>query len=313
MSLRPPVPGDAPAVLGVLVARDLADLGAPDYTLEDLADEWRASDLDLASDARVIESGGRIVAYAVVRRSGASVVVAPEFEGQGIGTQLLRWAEGREREQGRDRHRQWIAGSNERGRELLTAAGYERTRSHWRMVRRFDEPPSGGKPPAGVRLRSLDVEGDALALHALDAASFGAAPYYRPESVAEFCEEHLGAHDLDPTLSCVAVRHETIVGFLLARRWKDEAIGYVDILAVHPDEQRRGLGTALLQAAFVGFADIGLREAHLGVASDNPRALGLYERAGMAPRFRFDTYDRPIPHLEAGNTSSHTRRPPESK
>jgi mycothiol synthase len=68
----------------------------------------------------------------------------------------------------------------------------------------------------------------------------------------------------------------------------------VDILAVHPDYQRRGLGSSLLRAAFHGFAAAGLREAALGVASDNPRALGLYEGVGMKARHRSDTYARQV-------------------
>ncbi len=79
----------------------------------------------------------------------------------------------------------------------------------------------------------------------------------------------------------------------LARRW-DAGVAYVDILAVHPDHQRLGLGSALLRSAFHGFAAAGLREAQLGVASDNPGALVLYERVGMTTRYRFDTYERPV-------------------
>ncbi|HEY6398006.1 MAG TPA: hypothetical protein VIX82_11185 [Solirubrobacteraceae bacterium] len=41
-----------PAVLEVLVAREIADVGAPDYVRKDPLDEWRATDLDLAADSR---------------------------------------------------------------------------------------------------------------------------------------------------------------------------------------------------------------------------------------------------------------------
>jgi ribosomal protein S18 acetylase RimI-like enzyme len=34
--------------------------------------------------------------------------------------------------------------------------------------------------------------------------------------------------------------------------------------------------------------------AELGVASDNPDALKLYERLGMRPRFQSDTYEREL-------------------
>jgi mycothiol synthase len=295
MRLRAPVQDDAPAVLAVMVARDMADLGAPDYTLEDLRDEWGLSDFNLATDAVVIEADDkRIVGYAIVRSPGALAVVAPQDEGQGIGALLLPWAERRERELGHDRHRQWVAASNTRGRDFLLAAGYEQERSYWRMVRSLERGAGAVDPPSGFELRALDVDGDAMALHALDQASFSANADFRRETLEEFRDEHLGAHDLDPRLSVVGRHGDDYAGFLLARHWRAEGVGFVDILAVHPDYQRRGLGSSLLRAAFHGFAAAGLHEAALGVASDNPRALGLYEGVGMRARFRFDTYVRPV-------------------
>jgi mycothiol synthase len=71
MRLRGAAFDDAPAVLAVLVARDIAEVGAPDYTLEDLCDEWRATEFYLAADALVVElEDGRIVGYAAVHRRG---------------------------------------------------------------------------------------------------------------------------------------------------------------------------------------------------------------------------------------------------
>ncbi len=290
--LRPPEPGDAEAVLAVLVARDMADLGAPDFTLEDLRDEWQASEFELAVDAIVAQApSGELVAYAAVRRPGVLAVVAPAHEGQGIGTRLLAWAESRERELGRAVHVQWVAGANAEASRLLGAAGYSVVRRYWRMTRSLAEPSAQETCP-GFEMRPPDPDHDAPALHAVDAASFSANADYRPESLAAFTEEHLQSHDLDPELSIVAEHAGAVAGFLLARRWP-ESVGYVDILAVHPDHQHRGLGRALLRTAFARFAAAGLREAQLGVASDNPRALRLYERVGMTPRFRADTYERP--------------------
>jgi mycothiol synthase len=286
---------DASAVLEVLVARDIADIGVPDYVLEDLLDEWRASELDLTADSRVVELDGRIVAYAQVRGPGTLVAVAPRYEGRGIGARLLDWVEARERELGRSQHRQWIASGNERGETLLRAAGYALARSYWRMALRLEElcdyPDTA---PAGLRLRSLDVDRDATTLHALDAASFATAPDYHSESLEAFRKEHLDAHDLDPELSRVAELGGQIAGFLLARHWIEAPVGFVDILAVHPDHQHIGIGTTLLVEAFRRFRAAGLREAQLGVASSNPRALRVYEKLGMTSRFRYDTYERPV-------------------
>jgi mycothiol synthase len=295
MRLRAPVAEDAPAVFALLAARDTADLGAPDLTLEDLREEWRLGDVDLAADAVLVESEARrIVGYAMVRRGGTLAIVAPEEEGQGIGTRLLQWAENRDRERGHGQHRQWCAAPNARARELLMGSGYAYARSYWRMARRLDTLAGAASAPAGFRLRSLDVAADAVEVHALDAASFSANADYQPETLAEFREEHLGAHDLDPELSRVVENADGIAGFLLSRIWREEEMGYVDILAVHPHHQRRGLGTALLGSAFHAFAAAGLREAQLGVASDNPKALKLYESIGMRPRFQFDTYERSV-------------------
>src|SRR5689334_4567890 len=118
-----------------MAARDIADIGMPDFTLEDVYDEWRASSVDLAADAVVAEaSDGEIGGYAILRDRGSLAVVAPAFEGRGIGARLLAWTQQRERERGRARHRQWIPTSNVRAQALLRGAGYLPTRSYWRMA-----------------------------------------------------------------------------------------------------------------------------------------------------------------------------------
>jgi mycothiol synthase len=295
MRYRAPVLADAPAVLAVFEAREVADLGRVDQTLDELLDAWQKSDLDLERNAQVAEDAdGRIVAYAAVRRPGTMVVVEPAHEGRGIGSRLLEWTEWRDRDRGRDVHRQWVAAANTTARALLSDAGYRRARSYSRLVMSLDVAPVAPDPPAGFSLRSIDPARDAVALHAVDAASFAPAPDYTPESLAEFTDEQLGAHDFDATLSRVVTRGEELVGFLLAGRRPEERVGYVHILAVAPDWQNRRLGTSMLQSAFAAFAEAGLREVRLGVASYNPRALHVYQRLGMIERFRYDVYERPV-------------------
>ena len=53
-TLRHPRPEDADAVLAVIVARDVADLGRPDYTLEDLHADWTLPGVDPTVDAWVV-------------------------------------------------------------------------------------------------------------------------------------------------------------------------------------------------------------------------------------------------------------------
>ncbi len=285
---------DAEAVLALLAARYMADIGLPLFRREEVLDEWRAPDVELSRDALLIEIEGVLAGYAIVHRPGAFAVVAPDHEGRGVGARLLEWVEQREREREADVHRQIAASTNARARKLLEGTGYRQVRSYWRMARPLDRGVAAVDPPAGVTLRRLDPEGDARALHALDAESFAASPDYVPESLEMFVQEHLRAHDVAPDLSFVAEAGGEIQGFLLARRWQHEGSGYVDLLAVAPGHQRRGIGTALLTHGFAAFAAAGLAQAQLGVASDNPRGLRVYEAAGMGPRFRFDIFERPI-------------------
>jgi mycothiol synthase len=293
LNFRPPGLEDAPAVFELVVARDIADLGAPDYTLDELYDDWQRGDFDVRADALVAESSdGRIVGYALVRHPGTVGVVAPDYEGRGIGTRLLNWIERRDRECGRERHRQGIAAGNERARALLLAAGYRPERGYWRLALALDDLTATCPPPLGVHLRPLDVDADAVAVHVLKELSFAANSDYRREPFEAFCEDHLRVHDLAPMLSCVAQLGDTKVGFLLARCWQEEQVGFVDLLGVHPDHRGHGLGTALLCNAFAAFVGAGLREAQLGVADDNPAALKLYQRCGMTPKFRIDAFER---------------------
>jgi mycothiol synthase len=296
-TLRPPLPSDLEAVHAVLAARDLADLGEPDFKLEDLRDEWRSKDFDLATDARVAcDAAGSIVGWAETRPQGGFAVVAPEAEGRGHGTALLNWLEARERAGGRDIHRQLIASTNRGAERLLRDAGYALARSNHLLRRPLDRAQDGPPvaPAPGVTLRALDPGGDAAALHVLDAAAFSGQPGYVPESLTAFATEHLDAHDLDPGLSLVAERDGQIVGFLLARRREPEQFGHIDLLAVAPGVQGHGIGSALLAAAFTGFAEAGLTTAELMVSSENPRALRLYARHSLLELHRFDIYEKRV-------------------
>jgi len=131
-------------------------------------------------------------------------------------------------------------------------------------------------------------------------ASFAGNADFQPSSFESFEHEHLQSAHLDPELSRVARRGEAIAGFTLCRR-NPEGYGYVDLLAVDPGERGRGLGTSLLLTAFEAFARAGLRDACLDVASDNPRGLRLYNRAGMSERLRADVYEKPVQYAGTGD------------
>src|SRR5919108_146491 len=124
--IRPPVDADAESVLDVIHARDVADLGVPDFTLEDLQSDWSRPGLALEHDARVAEGApGAIRGYAILLGDDAVIAVHPEAEGKGNGTVLRRWAEARAAERGTAVLRQFAYGSNDGARRHLRDAGYD--------------------------------------------------------------------------------------------------------------------------------------------------------------------------------------------
>jgi mycothiol synthase len=284
---------DLDAAFALIVASDVAAFGEPDYTLDDLRDEWAARDFDLATDAVVLEESGRIVGYAAFRGSETLLIVDPERFGEGLGTALRVWAEDRAREKGLTTIRQDVGDRNAAAREHLTAAGYERERSYWRMELELDGSETPPEPPKGFAIRALDTAADGHALYLVSSAAFSSNADYRPETETHFTDEHLHAHNLKPALSVVAEHEDRVTGFALVRDHGDK-IAYVDLLAVHPDCAGKGLGSALLRTAYAGAAQAGFRSGRLGVASDNPNAIRLYARAGMTQRWRVDSYARSL-------------------
>ena len=153
--VRPPGDGDAASVLEVIVARDVADLGVPDFTLGDLEADWATPGLDLEQDVRVAaDNGGTIRGYAILLGDDAVVIVHPEAEGAGTGTLLRRWAEARASERGTAVLRQFAYGSNDGARRLLREAGYAPAQHYFRLRADLAEvPPATDAGAAPVRAR----------------------------------------------------------------------------------------------------------------------------------------------------------------
>jgi len=292
--LRDPSLDDVTAAHAVVAARELTDLGLVDTSLDDLRDAWQRTEMDVAANVRLVEDAtGQVVGFGVVEDLGASAFIHPEAEGRGAGTLLLNWLMERERQWPKKRHSQWTVSTNRSAAVLLTAHGYRLQRSSYRMAVALAGEIAGVPEVEGVTLRSLDLA-DLPVLHAMDQRAFADDPDYMPGTLTGFREEHLESHGSAPDLSLVALARDEVAGFLIARRRQPGSVGYVDILAVDPTHQGKGIGRSLLLRAFQGFAASGLNHAELGVSSVNQKALNLYKSAGMTPRFSIDIYERPI-------------------
>src|SRR5439155_9430226 len=92
---RPATGADFDAVVAVIQAADLADLGELDYTEEFLRHEWSFPQLELSTDTWLIERDGEVCAYAWLmardehRQMDGWGVVHPEHRGRGLGAELI--------------------------------------------------------------------------------------------------------------------------------------------------------------------------------------------------------------------------------
>lgn len=314
LALRPSSRDDDDGVLRVLAAREARDFGVAEFLRVFLLERWREQRFRPQADAVVALDDDVVVGYAGLFEQGALVFVDPGHERKGAGSLLREWVEALAQERRRSHHRQVVAHGNAGAQALLAAAGYRQVRSVIQMAKPLEAPAGApalpppaeityaptAPPPAGITLAPLDLPADARELHLADTASFAGNADFEPSSFESFDEEHLRSPYLDPDLSRVARRGDAIAGFALCRQ-QPEASGYVDLLAVDPSERGRGLGTSLLLTAFECFARAGLRDAWLDVASDNPRGLRLYDRAGMSERLRADVYEKPVHYVGTGD------------
>ena len=166
---RPPQVRDAVAIAEVVKALDIADYGEPDFTHEDLLDDWMRPRFELADDAWVLTGPtGRIIGYAYVWESQpdaeleADAYVLPEYAGRGLGGQLLEIIETRAQAICAGRSMTigiFASGANEEKRNLLERRGFAFVRSVLRM--RIDlrrEPVDDAAMPAGVVIGPLDPD-----------------------------------------------------------------------------------------------------------------------------------------------------------
>lgn len=139
--------------------------------------------------------------------------------------------------------------------------------------------------PTPIRQARPD-EGEALA--ALLARSF--TPYARalgrevtPQAYARLAEAHRNG-DVH-----VAVEGDALLALVALMRHAD--VIEVDLLCVHPDQQKRGLGRALLVEAERLARDGGFARLELHTAAMFGHLLRLYESAGFV-----ETHRAPPPH-----------------
>lgn len=290
MRLRPPEADDAHAVLDLIVARDIADLGHPDYTLEDVRTDWAAPGFDQRRDAWIVEETGAALGYAVLDdRGSALVTVPPATEGRGVGTLLREAAEARALERGQAIVRQYVPASNAAARAHLLEAGYWPAFSYFRMrMALADAPPA---PELTVRPFARGI--DDVPVHTLIEEAMAGVPGTLAQSLESWQAARIDKQGWDPGLWLLHEDAGGLAGVVLCERWEDGA-GYIDYLAVAARARGQGLGRALLLAGMAALRDAGLETVELSVQGENASATRLYESVGMAPVSTIERWEKPL-------------------
>jgi len=285
--------------------------------VESICAEWTAPGVDPAEDIRhIFAPNGDLVGHVEVWTNANPLVhpelwarLDPRYEDMGIGTWMMRWAEGRALRalsgvptELRFTTRAGTYRYAEKAKKLFEDLGYQHIRSWYHMLIEMDAPVPEPEFPEGITLRTYDPETDAEAAHRAHEDAFRDhfghidRPFEEGLKRWKHNREYKG---YDPTLYFLAMDSPSgeIAGFNLCRPHShyDADRGWVSALGVRRPWRKRGLGLALLCQAFNEFYRRGKRKVGLGVEAQNlTGALHLYESAGMHVDQAYDTYEKEL-------------------
>jgi mycothiol synthase len=260
--------------------------------------DWKSPGFDPLEDIRLVFApNGQMVGYIEVWTTFKPLVhpwmwgrVDPNYEGLGIGTWLMHWAE----------QRVGTAREAEKVKNLFEDLGYHQIRSSYEMLIEMDAPVPEPEFPEGITLRTYNAETDAAAVyHAVNDSfrdHFGFVEQPIEEGLPRF-RHFLEAENSDPTLMFLAMDGDEIAGINICRpqSFEDAEAGWVGTLGVRRQWRKRGLGLALLRHSFNEFYRRGKRKVGLGVDAQNlTGALRLYENAGMHVHQAHDQYEKEL-------------------
>lgn len=311
---EPPLPGlrlrpfagdsDFPAMAEVANAVFAADAMGWVRTPEHIRRDYASfTHFDASKDIAMAEVDGRLVGYVRTAQwidekgilvQGQIGFVHPAFRRRGVGNELLRWVEARQREvaqtqgAGASVHHVFVAEGETDRAALLHRAGYVPARHFLRMERATLDDIPDFPLPEGFELRSVqpehlrpifDAHMDALQDH------WGVAPA-RPRDF----ERWTTLPTFQPHLWQVAWHRETgrVAGQVKPfineeqNQTQNRRRGETEFISVGAPWRRRGLARALITRALWAQRDAGMNESVLGVDADNPHeAARLYELCGF--------------------------------
>jgi mycothiol synthase len=300
--IRPATRCDLRAVVDLLNACDLAEVGGPDTSADDIESDWGMEGFELDRDAWVaVGEEGALAGYAYVGdqfHTGeleADLWVHPEHKEPQLATRLLNLAERRGRVLAAARGYEspildiFCIGVNRAKRELLLQRGYALSRTVYRMAADLSDGVVALPIPEGIAIRPFRIDVDEHALYEAMNEAFEDHFRQSEEPFEAWKTRLLGHASFDPDLWFLAWDGDEVAGAVIAYDHGD--LGWVQGLGVRRPWRRRGLGGAMLTHTFAALAARGQRRVELGVdAEGQTQPLRMYERAGMHVTFTYELY-----------------------
>ena len=287
MRLREPMREDAPAIAELLGAHSHLLYGERDLAPAQILDWFgmpgiwmRLAEIEIGpvGYADVSEEGGRwSIDLRALDGNAARALLGASREHAGGGALLRGYAPSVDE----------VAG------EAYREAGFAIVRHSFQMRVELAAPPEPPELPKGIVVRPM-LEGEEERIHAAHMSAFADHWEFHEQTYEQWRRWHRDREYFDATLWFLAIDGDEIAGFVLcAPHFSGEPdFGWVELLGVRPAWRRRGLGEALLRHGFRALRARGFTRVGLGVDAENTTgAVRLYERVGMRPVRRSDTWE----------------------
>jgi mycothiol synthase len=304
LSWRPIEATDVPACTVLLAAIEDVDQTGDVFGEEDLLETFREPGRDYPRGSTCVHDGDVMVGYCCLSSGSADQVhqmslfggVHPAHRRQGIGGQLLDWAELAAVPLHKERHpglplsiSAWCSAGDAGASALYASRGFRPARWYHLMAADLTVAGLAAPVPTGVHIVAFTAElaEDALVLRNEAFGAHGQADQMAPDEWAYF----LSYNSFRPDFSYLAYDAAELVGVLIGREYDayTELTGihdlYIAEVATRSSARNRGIASALLSRALADARSAGFTAASLTVSADSPTAaFGLYERAGFAIR-----------------------------
>lgn len=305
---------DAEAIADLVNECMVAEIGIPWTEVEETRDDLTAPGRDGgADDALLLTGDGRPVGYLALYAHSppftemeAISYVIPSLWGRGLNAWLLRLGESRARAKvglappgERVVLRTARFADNEPARRLFESLEFSYVRTFWMMRIELAEAPPDPQVPAGIDVRTFRRGEDDQAVYAALAEAFAdhwGGPFPPFDEWRHLAVDGAGS-GFDPALWFLAVDGDVVVGAALCRAStpRDPDAAQVNDLAVRREWRGRGIGLALLHAAFQEFHRREIPRAELAVDAENTTgATRLYERAGMNVAYSWEFWEKEL-------------------